>query len=64
MAEAGCREGARFEALWQQTVASIPFWRRAWIAVLIVFGKWGTWKGSGSAEPAPVQVPGKVADGA
>jgi hypothetical protein len=50
VAEAGCREGARFETLWQQTVASIPFYRRLVIALWIVIGKWGSWKGSGTAD--------------
>lgn len=54
IAEVAALQAAHMEALWQQTVSSIPFYRRCWLALLILFGKWGTWPGSGHAQ-APAE---------
>lgn len=40
---------AEMEANWQQCVATLPLYRRLWIAFLIVVKRWGVWGGSGSA---------------
>lgn len=43
------KAAAEMESTWQTCVATMPLWRRLWLALLIATGRWGRAAGSGTA---------------